>query len=239
MTQRADGVRIAHPLFHAGGSGVTPTSALQLRIEPMAFLTAKDLNRLWHSRLPRMGTGFIKNQQTFPCFGAEFDGLWYAAAIWSNPVARKLPQKTWLELRRLAIAPDAPRNTASRMLRIMVLLLRKARPEVVRLVSYQDTEVHTGGIYKAAGWTAADTTGSQRQWGCPSRPRPAAQSAAVKVRWEKVLHGTDDETGTGAAEPAGAGADVPPRELPRREDHAAERHPPAGPSLWDASADDE
>lgn len=182
---RAESVRVARSLFQETGGGSTPTSALQLTIEPIEFAEARRLNRLWHSRLPRF-TAIEAAMVGRPCFGAVFDGLYYAAAIWSNPVARMLPQDTWLELRRLAIAPDAPRNTASRMLAVMTRLLRKGHPELVRLVSYQDTEVHTGGIYKAAGWAAGNTSDGG-EWSRPSRKRVAVQSGAVKVRWEKVL----------------------------------------------------
>jgi hypothetical protein len=185
MAGRADGVRVAHPLFQAGGGGSTPTSALQLRLYRIGFDLAKDLNREWHLRLPRFGTGFIKNQP-FLCYGAEFDGRYFGVAVWSNPVARNLPQREWLELRRLAIAPDAPRNTASRMLGVMARLVANARPEVVRLVSYQDTEVHTGSIYRAAGWTAT-TINADGGWDRPNRSRPRAQSDAPKQRWEKSL----------------------------------------------------
>ena len=163
---RADSIRVVHPLFQEGGGGSIPTSALNLRIEPMQFLDARALNRIWHSTLPRIGTGCVKDPK-YPCFGAEFDGLWYAAAIWSNPVARLLPQHIWLELRRFAIAPDAPRNTASRMLAIMERLLRKSHPGIEKLISYQDTEVHTGSIYKAAGWALA-TTSNGGDWTRPN-----------------------------------------------------------------------
>lgn len=185
MISRAESVRVARPLFQAAGGGSTPTSALQLHLERIPFWLARDLNRLWHSRLPRFGTGFI-DRQPYLCYAAEFDGLYYATAISSNPVARALPQQTWLELRRLAIAPDAPKNTASRMLGVMVRLIRRERPEVVRLISYQDTEAHTGCIYRAAGWTPT-TLSAADDWTRPKRPRPAAQSTAPKQRWEKTL----------------------------------------------------
>jgi hypothetical protein len=190
---RADGVRRTRSLFQAGDGGSRPTSALQLWLDVIDFPEARRLNRLWHSRLPRMGTGFIDNQP-FLCFGAVFGGRYYAAAIWSNPVARNLPQDSWLELRRLAVAPDAPRNTASRMLRVMALLVRRFRPGVVRLVSYQDTEVHTGGIYRAAGW-AKTVVNPDGNWDRPNRSRPKAQSAAPKQRWEKVLRGDGEDSG--------------------------------------------
>lgn len=182
---RAESIRVMYPLFQAGEGGSTPTSALQLLIERIPFERARELNRLWHSRLPRMGTGFVQNQP-FLCYAATFEGFIYAAAIWSNPVARNLPQREWLELRRLAIAPDAPRNTASRMLAVMARLIRRERPEVRRLISYQDTEVHTGGIYRAAGWAATNCSNGG-EWNQPGRSRPKAQSSTPKQRWEKVL----------------------------------------------------
>lgn len=248
--QRADGVRAARSLFQVRGSGSIPTSALQLRVEAIEFAEAKALNALWHSRLPRMGTGFIKDMP-FPCFGAEFDGLLYAAAIWSNPVARLLPQQTWMELRRLAIAPDAPRNTASRMLAVMTRLIRKNRPHLERLVSYQDTAVHTGAIYRVAGWKASQPKlPSNTQWNMPGRPRPKSQSDAPKQCWDKCLvcemgptrtlmcevcRERFPEGRTDAAEPAGTEADVP---LPGGQGRTDRRDAPLRPSLWDTSAGD-
>lgn len=193
MSVGAESIRVMYPLFQAGEGGSIPTSALCLRLERVGFDYAKALNRLWHSRLPRFGTGFVADQP-YLCYAAAHDGLAYAVAIWSNPVARNLPQREWLELRRLAVAPDAPRNTASRVLAVMARLVRRERPEVVRLVSYQDTSTHAGTIYRAAGWTPTNLSGTggwdrpnaRNQNGTP-RTRPVAQSEAPKRRWEKAL----------------------------------------------------
>lgn len=196
MTQRAESIRVMRPLFHAGEGGSIPTSALQLLVDLIDFPHAVALNGLWHSRLPLMKVGFIKNMP-FDCFVAEYDGLAYAVAIWSNPVAAALPQYEWLELRRFAIAPDAPKNTASRMLAVMARLIRRKRPEVARLISYQDEETHAGTIYRAAGWqpTLRSTGGSwdrpnaRNQNGSP-RTRPDLNKATgPKQRWEKVIRG--------------------------------------------------
>lgn len=177
---RADSTRLVHPLFQEEGDGSTPISALSLRLVRVPHALARRLNRLWHSRLPRVGAG------SRACYAAEFDGLYFAVAVWSRPVARLLPQWEWLELQRLAIAPDAPKNTASRMLAVMARLIRCDFPAVTRLISYQDTEVHTGTIYRAAGWTAtAASVGGE--WDRPSRPERKAQSATPKQRWEKEL----------------------------------------------------
>lgn len=65
------------------------------------------------------------------------------------------------------------------------------------MLSYQDTAVHSGGIYKAAGWTAAYT--SKPRVRDRSKPRVGTQrmyrsningvetDASAKVRWEKIL----------------------------------------------------
>ena len=180
-----ESIRVMHPLFQVDQGGSIPTSPLLMRVEEIAFEHARELNKLWHSRLPRMGTGAIQNMP-FLCFAADFKGLAYAVAIWSNPVARLLPQNKWLELRRLAICPDAPKNTASWMLGVMVRLIRKKRPEVENLISYQDLEVHAGTIYKAAGWVATTVT-DWSKWDTPARSRPKAQSEANKQRWERRL----------------------------------------------------
>lgn len=162
--QRADSVRVAYPLFQAEGGGSTPTSALQLRLYRIDYALAKRLNALWHSRLPR-----LTSPQCRASYGAEFNGLYYAVAVWCRPLARKLPQYEWLELQRLAISPDAPANTASRLLGVMAKMIRREYPEVARLISYQDTEVHTGCIYKAAGWEPTNLS-EGGEWARPSRP---------------------------------------------------------------------
>ncbi len=178
---RAGSVRVAYPLFQTGGGGSIPTSALQLRFDKCDRDTMQVLNREWHSRLPKFKTAT-------PCtvyYSAEFDGLFYAVAAWSPPVARMLPND-WMELRRLAIADDAPKNTATRMLGWMVRDIRKRYPNVPRLISYQDCEVHNGTIYKAAGWEATNID-SGGEWSRPSRHREAVQSGAAKRRWELDL----------------------------------------------------
>jgi len=110
-------------------------------------------------------------------------------------VSAQLPQHKYLELRRFAIAPDAPKNTASRVLAIMRTFIKRNRPEVCRLVSYQDVEAHAGTIYKASGWSIAGThkggswnrPNSRNAHGTP-RTRPDLNGATgPKVRWELTL----------------------------------------------------
>jgi len=184
-----ESIRVVHPLFQEEGGGSTPTSPLQLYIGEISVVKAIDLNGLWHSRLPKVIRGNIDRNRHSVCFGAEYAGTFYASAIWSTPVADNLLKTSGgycLELRRFAIANDAPKNTASRMLSVMVKLIRKKFPEIVRLVSYQDTAAHLGTIYKASGWRQTALS-KGRSWSVNGRSRNPEQSIANKIRWERKL----------------------------------------------------
>lgn len=185
--------RIALPLFWKDGDGEPAVSPKQLEIIEIDRYLARDLNKLWHSRLPLYNTGFCLN--SLVSFGALYRNVYYAIAIWTNPVAAALPQHEWLELRRMAIAPDAPKYTATRMLSKMQRAIKAKFPQVTTLISYQDTEVHKGTIYKAANWFSAGThTGGS--WNRPNsknlngkpRTRPDLNEATgPKIRWQYEL----------------------------------------------------
>lgn len=178
----ADDATVACPLFQAEYGGSTPTSALQLRFARTNENVFRQLNTKWHSRLPRCGNSHYRI-----LYAAEYSNTFYAVAAWSNPVARLLPQRTWLELRRFAISPDAPRFTASRMLGWMRRNIARTFPDVELLISYQDLDAHAGTIYKAAGWIQADGYKPRaRGWICGTRPRKGRtnQAVAPRMRWE-------------------------------------------------------
>jgi len=143
------------------------------------------LNSVWHSRLPIIEWSNVVRNRHSICFGARFNGDLYAIAIWSSPVAanRMKNGRQSLELRRFAISPNAPKNTASRMLSVMRNLIKHQMPDVTWFVSYQDTEVHTGTIYKASGWNlVGESLGVS--WSNKDRVRNKEQSLASKARWE-------------------------------------------------------
>lgn len=184
-----DEIRIVAPLFFSADDGELPTSPKQLDIVEIDRYRARDLNALWHSRLPIYDTGFCLNSTI--SFGACYKNCWYAIAIWTNPVSASLPQREWLELRRMAIAPDAPKYTATRMLSKMQKRIAVKFPYVTTLVSYQDMEVHQGTIYKAANWVASGIH-KGGSWNRPNtiqkngkrRLRPDRNNAiGAKQRW--------------------------------------------------------
>jgi hypothetical protein len=162
-----------------------PDSPIQLEIMECKAQFACKLNAIWHSRFPKIDWSNIVRNKDYVCFIAAHDAVVYAVAIWSSPIAsnRMKQGSIALELRRLAIAPDAPKCTASRMLSVMRKKIKKDMPHIKLLISYQDTDVHSGTIYKASGWVASSTSKEGMDWG-KTRVRNNAQSTAPKVRWE-------------------------------------------------------
>lgn len=177
--------------FQMADGGAIPTSPLQFSIEVIDVHTACRLNGLWHSRLPIIEWSNVVRNRHSICFGARYNGDLYAVAIWSSPVAanRMKNGKQALELRRFAIAPNAPKNTGSRMLSVMKLVIKNQIPDVSWFVSYQDTEVHDGTIYKAAGWTLVGESAGL-SWSNKTRVRNKEQSMATKARWELQIRPT-------------------------------------------------
>jgi hypothetical protein len=162
-----------------------PEKASELSLRGCQPADARDFIAAWHSRLPLTQSG------PWMCaFIAHYRETCFAAALWNNPSARTLPSD-WLELRRFAVAPDAPHCTASWMLAAMT---RRLRRQTTRFISYQDTDVHTGTIYRAAGWSigavakprqrdrSKPRVGTQRAY--RSNLNGASPDAAGKIRWE-------------------------------------------------------
>lgn len=170
-----------------------PTSAKQLNITLIDNKLAGRLNKAWHSRVPEITWG---GTACNPCFAAVYNNVIYAVAMWSCPIAgnRITDGFRCLELRRMAIASDAPKNLASRFLAIMVKEIRKARPDIIRLISYQDTAVHKGTIYKASGWILERTT-EFVSWGITGRKGHGKldyQAPSPKNRWALTIREKGD-----------------------------------------------
>ncbi len=124
MNIRGESIRVMHPLFQEGQGGSIPTSPLQLAVNDCRYEIAAKLNELWHSVLPRCDKGSMWRGFK-AAFAATFQGQTFAVAIWSSPANQSVDDGVTCELRRFAISPDAPKNTGSRLLRVMARLLAK------------------------------------------------------------------------------------------------------------------
>ena len=168
-----------------------PQSCRKMECRECDVHTAMHYNQLWHSRLPKTNMGNLLRNRHAVFFAAVYELNIYAVAMWTTPVSanRMTNGFDMLELRRLAIAPDAPRYTATWMLGKMIKSIKKSMPDIIKLISHQDTEVHTGTIYAAANWRLEVTT-KYRPWNTGTRVRTSiVQSKADKNRWAYELRG--------------------------------------------------
>ena len=169
---------------------IAPVSPKMFNLREIGVNHAMEYNQQWHSRLPVTShSNMIRNAHKV-FYGAEFEGHCFASAMWTDPVGgnRMSKDHVWLELRRLAVAPDAPKFTATWMISKMVKDIKNRFPDVTMLVSYQDTEVHQGTIYKASNWIC-DSVSKFQEWSSEKRQRNALQSKADKIRWIYKIKG--------------------------------------------------
>jgi len=184
-----DGVTETQEMIQFPEAGAIPSSPLQLSFVVVKAKFACELNAIWHSRFPYIHWSNVVRNKRYICYAAYYENEPFAVAIWSSPIAGNRLKDGWLllELRRMAISDKAPKNTASRMLSWMRKDIKIRFPEIIRLISYQDTEAHFGTIYKAANWRLAPTISIDASWEKNGRKRAKAQSSAPKVRWEYDL----------------------------------------------------
>ena len=172
-------------LFQTTEKIESPKELVLKEIDPKL---ASHLNEMWHSRLPIIPVSNIYRNTHKICFGLFNNNEAIGVAIWTSPVAqnRFKDGKTILELRRLALSPKCPHNTATWCISKMVGKIKNKFPDLTRLISYQDTAVHKGIIYKASGWKEAKET-EFSSWTTKKRIRNKDQATGKKIRWEKQL----------------------------------------------------
>ena len=174
---------VVHPLF--GGGDHAPSSPLDFTLWDIGVDLAMDLNDEWHSVLPKTHKPNLMGNKHKAFYALEYDGRYYAVAIWTDPIAANRLSFTAIELRRLAICKEAPKNTATRMLKLMREDLKKKFPHIKRAISYQAKDQHHGTIYKADNWTPTAESGYS-DWHKREK-RASAQTKSSKVRWEHYL----------------------------------------------------
>jgi len=166
-----------------------PASPKEFSIRSIGAVDACKLNALWHSRFPVIDWTNVVRNRYYACYVLEFQGVAYGVAIWSSPVAanRLRGGQNLLELRRLALSPECPKNTATWMLSKMQQDITERFKDVISLISYQDTAVHHGTIYKAANWEMVNISPGGEWTRTDGEARSKAQSTAPKARWEMKL----------------------------------------------------
>jgi len=177
-------IMVQEPLFWDNNFSI-PESPKLLKVDVITPQLACKLNKTWHSRLPSIHWSNIVRNRYYVCYGVSYMGIWVACAIWSSPVNQNFNIEIFLELRRMAISELCPKNTATYIISKMVKDISKRLPLVTDLISYQDTEVHIGTIYKASNWFVDGQT-KFVTWG-KSRKRSTDQSKSDKIRWKYII----------------------------------------------------
>lgn len=111
------------------------------------------------------------------CFGAFLDNKLIGVAQWGRPINKYLhlhvvENTKWndfLELNRLVCLDDTPKNTESRIIKIMLLLIKKNAPHVKWVISFADaTQCGDGTIYRASGFKLVSINESQQIYELPN-----------------------------------------------------------------------
>jgi len=115
--------------------------------------TASIAYRKWHYFGDK---GFLATYN----FGIYFDNTLFGAISYGIPNAGNIKelytaenQGNYMELSRLALSDELPKNSESRVIAISLKLLKKAEPKLLGVITYADTAYgHTGIIYRASNF---------------------------------------------------------------------------------------
>lgn len=147
------------------------------------MVTAKDLSVKIIS--PKIATDFIKNNhysgkvaatgQVY--FGGFFNNKLMCVAQWGRPINKYLhinivKNTKWnefLELNRLVCLDGTPKNTESRFIKVMLLLIKKNAPQIKWVISFADaTQCGDGTIYRASGFSLISIKSSEQIYRLPN-----------------------------------------------------------------------
>ena len=137
------------------------------------------LIRKWHSTLPNPPPGY---RVAFVIFERK-SRIPIGAATWGRPIARMEDFHFTLELTRLVHGPMAPKNLGTWALARMRYWIKKNMPEITRLISYQDADIHDGALYKADNWIKIYEKFTEHTW--KTRPGRLGTERSHKIKWER------------------------------------------------------
>lgn len=130
----------------------------------------------WHSTLPApvgWRVAFILSDG-FHILGAS---------TWGRPVARLEDQETTLEHTRMALSPDAPRNSATWFIAQNRKWIREHMPSITRLIAYVNGTVHTGVTYRGDNWRTIKREHNTSSW--TNRPGRLGDETEIRIKFER------------------------------------------------------
>ena len=101
-----------------------------------------------------------------------------------RPTSRKLNPDKILELNRMYLVDEAPKNSESKSLSMMRKFIRCWYPQIRLMLAYSDpSQGHFGTIYEADGWAPFGETKHATGYGWKSRPNRKDDPVTAKIRW--------------------------------------------------------
>lgn len=124
------------------------------------------------------------------------DGVLHGIAWWLPPTrvaCESVDKEQWkrvLSLTRMVLIPGSPKNSCSFLLARSIAYIREDK-RFVALVTYADeSQGHTGGVYRASGWDYVGRTGPYPRWldELGKQVAPKATKNRTKAEMEALGH---------------------------------------------------
>lgn len=165
--------------------------AAEWEVLPCLLVDAQEFIRKWHYARGGSNTAVYTHG-----LYRKGDNILRGVAWWLPPTrvaCESVDKKNWkqvLSLTRMAVLPDCPKNACSFLLaRSTKIIFGDGR--FTSLVTYADeSQGHTGGVYKAANWEYIGRTGPYPRWLDISGKQVAPKSTVnrTKAQMEALGH---------------------------------------------------
>ena len=137
---------LAQQTLQFGNGGSIPTSPHQLKIRKGEFKDFSNLLAKWHYKSNKIGGGISYH------LVLRFEGRVYGGIVIGKMRHEKNYDEKAVELRRMVLHPDCPKNTASYFLSKTIWWLKK-NTDISIVYTFADQTVgHSGTCYKAANF---------------------------------------------------------------------------------------
>ena len=141
-----DSVMVAQQTLQFASSGSNPTSPHQFKIEEGSFSQFSDLLAKYHYKSSKIGGGISHH------LVLKFQGRVYGGIVIGKMRHTSKYEDKAVELRRMVLHPDCPKNTASYFLSKTIWWL-KNNTDVSIVYTFADQTVgHKGTCYKASNF---------------------------------------------------------------------------------------
>jgi hypothetical protein len=190
---RVGSVNVERPAHQSEGGGSNPTPTLQKSewvVESIDLVTGQEMVRQHHYSRGGSNTAVYMHGLVRRSDRAVMGVAWWLPP--TRVACESVDKQNWkrvLSLTRLVCLPDAPKNAASFLLAHSTRLIRKDG-RFVALVTYADeSQGHTGAIYRAAGWEYVGRTGPYPRWVDPvtgQQKAPKATKNRTKAEMEAL-----------------------------------------------------